>query len=117
VLSTNADDAGKQQQRRHRDLPGIRGTGFRKKLWLFKVVPALLTGSGRLSIARASQVRVFNIPRSACCLGAILDDLAKNGKTPVLSSFRAQREFSGMIERFLVAALLEMTEIDFLRDH
>jgi len=40
-----------------------------------------------------------------------LDDFAKKGKTPALSS-RAQREISEIIERFL-AALLEMTEIDF----
>jgi len=45
----------------------------------------------------------------------MLDDFAKNGIILVLS-FRAQREISEMIERFLVAVLLEMTEIDFLRN-
>jgi hypothetical protein len=45
-----------------------------------------------------------------------LDDFAKKGKIPI-SSFRAQREISEIIERFLVAVLLEMTEINFLRNH
>ncbi len=42
--------------------------------------------------------------------------LVQTRKTAVMS-FRAEREISGTIERFLVAALLEMTEIDLLRDH
>jgi hypothetical protein len=45
-----------------------------------------------------------------------LDDLAENEKTP-LGLFRAQRKTPERIERFLVAVLLERTEIEFLRDH
>jgi hypothetical protein len=44
------------------------------------------------------------------------DTLAKWRKTALLS-FRALREISEIIERFLVAALLKMTEIDFARNH
>ena len=41
--------------------------------------------------------------------GLKYDGFAKSGKIPALS-FRAQREISGIIERFLVALLLEMTD-------
>jgi hypothetical protein len=60
--------------------------------------------------------RIFTALGDKFSLQFPLDGFAKKEKTPVLS-FRAQREISGIMKRFLVALLLEMTEIDFLRNH
>ena len=46
----------------------------------------------------------------------MIDASVKSQKTAILS-FRAERKFSEIPETFLVAALFEMTELDFLRDH